>query len=508
MSKTKQSTSEELFKLTPNPNNPRKITDEKRKMLKASMDAFGDLGGVVFNIRSQQLAGGHQRVVNIEEHDAAIITITQRYEIPTKTGTVAEGYIEHEGERYSYRAVDWDENTEKAANIAANKGAGTWHDELLGNWMKDLDASNFNLDLTLFDVDERKALLQDVDKLTQDGSGEGNKLKLSDRFLVPPFTVLDARQGYWQDRKRQWLAIGIKSETGRGGGDLGLNTGGPNDVQRGWKESKNSLGNLTERIKHGMTGGEVVDAIAEVGTGTSIFDPVLCELAYRWFSPKEGNILDPFAGGSVRGIVASHIGRQYVGVDLRGEQVKANQEQGLSICSDPMPAWITGDSLNIIEHVKDYQADLIFSCPPYGDLEVYSENPQDISTMVYKDFLISYYAIIKNSLALLKNDRFACFVVGDFRDKKGIYRNFVSHTIDAFIQGGANLYNEAILVTCLGSLPIRAGKAFSATRKMGKTHQNVLIFVKGDPSKATEACGEVEITEIGEDDLGGVTTGE
>ncbi len=40
--------------------------------------------------------------------------------------------------------------------------------------------------------------------------------RLVDRFGVPPFSVLDARQGYWQDRKRAWLALGIKSELGRG----------------------------------------------------------------------------------------------------------------------------------------------------------------------------------------------------------------------------------------------------------------------------------------------------
>jgi len=40
---------------------------------------------------------------------------------------------------------------------------------------------------------------------------------LSERFIVPPFSVLDARQGYWQDRKRAWLALGIQSELGRGG---------------------------------------------------------------------------------------------------------------------------------------------------------------------------------------------------------------------------------------------------------------------------------------------------
>jgi hypothetical protein len=39
---------------------------------------------------------------------------------------------------------------------------------------------------------------------------------LAERFGVPPFSVLDARQGYWQTRKRAWLALGIESEIGRG----------------------------------------------------------------------------------------------------------------------------------------------------------------------------------------------------------------------------------------------------------------------------------------------------
>lgn len=42
--------------------------------------------------------------------------------------------------------------------------------------------------------------------------------RLERRFVVPPFSVLDARQGYWQDRKRAWLSLGIQGELGRGGG--------------------------------------------------------------------------------------------------------------------------------------------------------------------------------------------------------------------------------------------------------------------------------------------------
>ena len=220
-------------------------------------------------------------------------------------------------------------------------------------------------------------------------------------------------------------------------------------------------------------------------SGTSIFDPVLCELAYRWFCPPGGAVLDPFAGGSVRGIVASVLGRRYTGVDLSAAQIAANEEQAATLTPDNRPAWIEGDGRDVVALVPG-EYDLLFSCPPYGDLEVYSDDPRDLSTMKHEDFLAA-------SLALLCEDRFACFVVGDFRDRKGFYRNFVSQTIAAFEDAGARLYNEAILVQELGSLPIRVGRQFEAGRKLGKTHQNALVFVKGDPKKATAACGAVEV---------------
>ena len=62
--------------------------------------------------------------------------------------------------------------------------------------------------------------------------------------------------------------------------------------------------------------------------GTSVFDPVLTELCYAWFTCEGDTVLDPFAGGSVRGVVASIMGRRYTGVELRAEQVEANAAQG------------------------------------------------------------------------------------------------------------------------------------------------------------------------------------
>lgn len=163
------------------------------------------------------------------------------------------------------------------------------------------------------------------------------------------------------------------------------------------------------------------------------------------------------------------------------------------VAAGPDPEWLVGDSLTALDEIEE--ADFVFSCPPYGDLEVYSDVPGDLSTLDPEAFDAVYSQIVAKAVARLKPDRFACFVVGDYRDKRGLYRNFVSKTISAFLAAGMSLYNECILLTSAGSLAIRAGKQFRATRKVGKTHQNVLVFVKGDPRRATEALGPVDVTE-------------
>lgn len=285
-----------------------------------------------------------------------------------------------------------------------------------------------------------------------------------------------------------------------------------NAIMRGKKKPSAIAGGGTGKnsafmfkTEDGYAAGDEAQAL---GSGTSIFDPVLCEIAYRWFSPVGGLILDPFAGGSVRGIVASKLGRQYIGHELRQEQVDANRIQGSELCGDDAhpPAWIAGDSRNIDTTCADVHADMVFSCPPYADLEVYSDDARDLSTMPYADFRAAYFEIIKKACARLKPDSFACFVVGEVRDKKGNYIDFVGDTVQAFRDAGLHYYNEAILITAVGSLPIRAGKQFSSGRKLGKTHQNVLVFVKGDGKRAATRCGVVEVDESmfdGLDTVGG-----
>jgi hypothetical protein len=274
---------------------------------------------------------------------------------------------------------------------------------------------------------------------------------------------------------------------------------GTKKSMRGVKNVVGTLGNSFPTIQ-GYDGGEQLEGSVSA-SGTSIFDPVLCELAYTWFTAPGSKVLDPFAGGSVRGIVASYLNRQYTGIDLSERQIAANVVQGSSILREtPRPIWITGDSLDMDNLLsKGEMYDFVFSCPPYADLEVYSDDPADISTMKYPEFLSAYRQIIVKSISRLNDNRFACFVVGEARDKNGIYYNFVGDTIQAFMGAGCQYYNEMILVTAVGSLPIRAGRQFDAGRKIGKTHQNILVFVKGDGKKATQYCGKVEVATLPEE---------
>ena len=275
------------------------------------------------------------------------------------------------------------------------------------------------------------------------------KRSLASDFIIPPFSILDSRSGRWQERKLLWKKRGLVSFEGR-------------------EE------NLTFNGMDSMKGRPVAS--------TSIFDPVLCEILYSWFCPIHGKILDPFAGGPVRGLVASCLGFKYTGVDLRVEQVSENIKKAQDMSGlVTTPEWICGDSRLMLDSIEEDSFDFMLSCPPYAFLEKYSDLPEDLSNMSYEDFIENYRLIIKKACSKLKKGSYACFVVGEVRAHKapGALVGFVPDTIQAFIDVGMYYYNEAILINVIGSAAYRA-RRYMKNRKLAKVHQNVLIFKKHD----------------------------
>jgi len=276
------------------------------------------------------------------------------------------------------------------------------------------------------------------------------------RCIVPPFSVLDTKQGAWKDRRE------LLDEY------LGYSVVGREE-------------NLTfsKSLKYG-----------EKDKGTSEFNSVLVEIIYKWFGFPGCNVYDPFAGGHIRGTMAGLLGYKYFGIELAPDQINANIERN-KVLKIPNIEWVNDDSLNVDKYIQDDIVDLIFSCPPYGDLEHYTDDPRDLSNMNYSKFIETYEEIIKRSCRKLRNNRFAIFVVGDFRDKDGFYRGFVKDTIIAFRKADLKLYNELILLNNITSASLRANKAF-INRKMIKIHQNVLVFFKGDNSVIRNIYREID----------------
>ena len=329
----------------------------------------------------------------------------------------------------------------------------------------------------------------------------GVKGSISDRYIIPPFSVLDTRLGSWKARRRWWLSLGIQSELGRGK-DLAFNLNAGSGI-RGWggtttdaegvpvwsrREADERAGSVRKYGRAEMPEWADGNGTRDYVQATSIFDPVLAEMMYRWFAPPGGHVLDPFAGGSVRGIVAAMLGHPYTGVDLSAEQCEANREQGERIVPALVPTWLTGDSRAVLPTLDGGSYDMVMTCPPYYDLEVYSDDPRDVSAMgSYDEFLEAYRAILAEAVRCLRPGRFAVVVVSEVRDKRGRYRGLVPDTIAALTDAGASCYNEAILINAAGTLPMRVEKQFGPTRKLGRMHQNILVAVKGEPERGWDA---------------------
>lgn len=401
--------------------------------------------------------------------------------VSDRSGLIVKGHGRYQAARLAgFRLVPVEiqhydsEEAETADMLADNRIAelAEMDEGILSSVLSDLqnDAPDY-VPLTGFsEADIAELMGEDENAWDKDGGS-----LLSETFLVPPLSTMDARQPAWQARKRAWIASGLHSEETREVLYKGL--------ERLAKKTNDNVG---------------------AWAGTSIFDPVLCEIAYAWYSKAGDHILDPFAGGSVRGIVAAKMKREYTGIDLRQEQVEANQRQAELLLPPPakyvIPHWISGDSSVELDKLPDESYHMMLSCPPYADLEVYSDDPRDLSNMSYADFMKVYRAIIAKTYSKLANNSFVVWVIGEVRSKKGSYYNFLGDTITAFLDAGYLYWNESVLLTQIASKAIVCRKPMMTSRKISKVHQNVLVFVKGDAKAAAQRLGEIELADLPEDD--------
>ena len=185
------------------------------------------------------------------------------------------------------------------------------------------------------------------------------------------------------------------------------------------------------------------------------------------------------------------LGYEYLGIDLRQEQVEANKANCKEVLEDISKVnYIVGDSKAVLPTLEPSSFDMAFTCPPYYDLEVYSDSPQDISNMDWQDFQEAYADILGSTVRLLKDDSFFVIVVGDIRDKNGNYRRLPSLAQSIMQANGLSLYNDIVYLTPVGSASIRVSGQFEASRKVCSVHQYFQVYIKGNARIATKKIKE------------------
>lgn len=503
--------------------NPRRIGGHEYDELRWSIRTFGYVQLVVVNKRTRKegwppgskptIVGGHQGVKASEDEGLEALPI---------------------------RWVDLDAVLEKKLNLILNRIGGEFIADQVETILRELKEAGDDLSHVGFREDEIEAFLAGK-SVRRSIDRDAARRTLRERFVVPPFTVLDSRQGYWLKRRRAWLDLGVKGalDTSKDPLLFASDSGRDPGYYKQKRETERKLGRKLTTAEFQANYYERSGGAVGLGTtGDSGFDPVLCELIYRWFSPPGGLVLDPFAGGPVGGIIAAAVGRKFLGIDVRDDLLKRNRAlaktffpQGakrkaprrkagsrkrskaprlarateksdaeavdlgtVHFVGAPLPVWKKGDALAIEASTPKDSVDLVWTSPPFFDLERYTDDPRDLSNRGnYELFVDGLEKTAKGLFGVLRPDRFAAVIVGEIRaESPGFYRGLVPDTIRAFSGAGFGYYNEAIFVTLGGSLPIRTIRPFEAARKLGRLHQTVLVFSKGDPVKATKAIGPIE----------------
>lgn len=410
-----------------------------------------------------------------------------------KTEAEKEALVEH-WERWQdnptapiIRAADLSDEEQKEFIIKDNVGYGEWDYDMLANDWEAEDLEDWGLDVW-----------QSNNNDGGDGAGESSKPangSLADRFVIPPFSILDTRKGYWQARKKMWRSKVTSVDIGGSREDTLIQS--PEikykDLYQRTRQHREELGISFKEYLDKYVPDDVKEREASkvLAQGTSLFDPVLAEIVMRWFCPPGGCILDPFGGEQTKGIVAGVLGLTYRGCEIRPEQVALNSEA----CKDyPNVHYDCGDSNNIAEIVKERGFDLCFTSPPYYDLEVYSK--EDMSALgTYEEFMAQYENIFRQCVGMLADGAFLVVKIGEIRNKQtGAYRNFVGDNISLFMRLGLTYYNEIIMVETGASTALRASR-YMDSRKVAKMHQNILVFYKGNLKDIKKKYPRIEFNE-------------
>jgi hypothetical protein len=299
------------------------------------------------------------------------------------------------------------------------------------------------------------------------GNQVETKKILKDIFFVEPYSVLDTRATKWQTMKKRLEIL--------------LDEKGDTREEENFNIRRNT--GIVKRNNKIATEKQKIFQYNE--KNISLFDPVLSMVCFNWFGKDKGLVIDPCAGDTRKGNVIALMGGRFLGVDIRESQVLHNNKK-----AEKGAKWICDDGCNIINYVEKESASMMLSCPPYYDLEVYSDNEQDASNQpTFSSFVEKMNAIYSSAIACLEKDSFACIVIGNVRKKNNVvyggFYHFKEAIINIFEKNGMCFYNDIVILKKNGTAHMRAVPYMNQKKVVG-VHEYLLVFYKGDVKRIKE----------------------
>ena len=210
------------------------------------------------------------------------------------------------------------------------------------------------------------------------------------------------------------------------------------------------------------------------GLMMSEFHAGLCENIVHYWSMVGDTIVDPFAGRLTRAFISQSLGRKYYGYDVSSETVNRVRHE---LDRHELGATIYEEDGCEMKSTPNESANLVMTCPPYGDIERYESAEGQLSDLrKYEDFCERIQVCGNNIERVLKPGGFAVWVCGDWR-KDGKYIPFHSDTINMFTKSGLKLHDIIVMKNDTIFAALQAGKCASK-RYTAKVHEFVLVFRK------------------------------
>jgi hypothetical protein len=191
--------------------NARTHSAEQIDEIAASIEEFGWTNPALIDENRMIVAGHGRRLAALKIYEAGgTIRLPDGRDLP-------QGMIP------TIDCAGWSEDQKRAYVLADNQLAlnAGWDLDVLRSELQLLNAGGFELSLVGFSAEKLDHILLDPAVANQVKADQARQ-SLKEKFGVVPFSVFRASEGWWQDRKRSWLDLGIESEVGRGENALGF----------------------------------------------------------------------------------------------------------------------------------------------------------------------------------------------------------------------------------------------------------------------------------------------